>query len=888
MMIERYLLACLAAALLTLGCDDTEGPVGDDDDDDSSSQQQLDPIEAAPLSAGSADGTLDLPVGLPLAGFTGRAGFFGAQPVDGRDSAYTVEFVPSNGVHTRIPMHVVWLQAGDQNAVLVNIQLTYAFDGLVVGLEEAIREATGVDVTDQVLLFTGHSHHAYGDFSQAHHLFLGHDRYNKEIFLRLVAQATTLAEQAHGALQPAAIGVGLDPNFDPLDEIYRSRREDHHGLVDAFGEVVEDGYKDPNLYLVRVDASQGTADAGDDEPLALLFGFGIHGTIMGEDNALVSSEAPGAIELKLRDQFDEPVTVMHFQVHGGDMSPAGTQGDFARMESIGELAAPRVLELWDATETTTEPVVLEALARTVPLGRDIRVERNGEVDLHYLEYDEDYEPDLLVFDEYGVSLNPYDEFTAPYGAGLCGDPDMEIPFVSMNVLVPPYSSCAMVDLVAALFPILFYTDLYYEMEFPLWETRSTMIGALGIDSVPFTTLGGGTETDRFVAGFFPGEVNTLLGRMFQKRIADEQGVDNAFLVGEAMDHEGYVLSVEDWMRGGYEASINLWGPLQGEYTLERMLELTSLLGNEYAEDPALPAYMDQEYPEWPLEVAVPDLAPGCGTVPDTVYEDLWTRDGWQPVQPQPDDQVRRVADVAHFLFLGGDPVIDLPSVTLQMEQTPGGGDFADVLLPNGAPLDDRGYDMIVSYSPDPLVELYEEEDRHHYWLVEWQAVTDRPSLDHMAGMPAGAYRFAARGLCTDASDTEFPFDGLPYEVFSDPFDVTGDGVLEVTATHDTWGEVDLMVAYAAAARGFRLLSMTSDYRTATHLVGGDGDAEVTVDVLDASGLGDPLQTFTGLVAALDGDHSDVEVDLSGMPQSDYVLRVTDTFGNTGTVAVAAP
>jgi hypothetical protein len=447
----------------------------------------------------------------------------------------------------------------------------------------------------------------------------------------------------------------------------------------------------------------------------------------------------------------------------------------------------------------------------------------------------------------------------------------------------------MVDLVAALFPILFYTDLYYEMEFPLWETRSTMIGALGIDSVPFTTLGGGTETDRFVAGFFPGEVNTLLGRMFQKRIADEQGVENAFVVGEAMDHEGYVLSVEDWMRGGYESSINLWGPLQGEYTLERMLELTSLLGNEFAEDPASPDHVDQEYPEWPLEVAVPDLAPGCGTVPDTVYEYLWTRDGWQPDQPQPDAQVRRVADVAHFVFLGGDPVIDLPTIVLQMEQTPGSGDFADVLLPNGAPLDDRGYDMIVSYSPDPLVELYDEEDRHHYWLVEWQAVTDRPSLDHMAGMPAGNYRFVARGLCTDVADTEFPFGGVPYEVLSDPFEVTGDGLLEVTASYDTWGgDVDLMVSYGAAERGFRLLSLGSDFRTATHLVGGDTAAEVTVDLLDASGQGDPIQSWTGLAAATDGDHSDVVVDFSGVPADDYVVRVTDTFGNTGTVVLGGP
>jgi hypothetical protein len=100
--------------------------------------------------------------------------------------------------------------------------------------------------------------------------------------------------------------------------------------------------------------------------------------------------------------------------------------------------------------------------------------------------------------------------------------------------------------------------------------------------------------------------------------------------------------------------------------------------------------------------------------------------------------------------------------------------------------------------------------------------------------------------------------------------------------------VDLTVSYAAAGRGFRLLSLGSDFRTATHLVGGDSEAEVTVDLLDASGQGDPIQSWSGLAASTNGDHSDVVVDFSGVPAGDYVLRVTDTFGNNGTVALSGP
>jgi len=884
-MIDRMLWTLLAIMFCVVaGCD------GDDDDsadgDDDTTGVQWPAIEPADLLAGAADGTLDLPVGLPLSAYTGRSAFFGAQPVDGRDSAYVVNFVPSNGVQTRIPMHVVWLQAGEQDAVLVKIDIAYAFDAMVDALEAAIGEGTGVDVTDQVMLVTGHSHSAYGDFSQAHFLFLGHDRYNREIFERIVEQAATLAASAHTELQPAAIGVGIDPDFDPDDEIYRSRRSENVGLVDDFGVVVDEDYKDPNLYLIRIDGSQGTTETDDDSPLAILFGFGIHGTIMGEDNPLVSSESMGAMELKLENQFEDPLTLMHFQVDGGDMSPAGVQDDFARMESIGERAAPRILELWESVETSTDPVTLEALSRTVPLGRDIRVSRDGAVDLHYLEYDPDYDPDLLIFGDDGVSLNPYDEFIAPYGAGLCGDSDMEIPFVSMNVPVPPYSSCAMVDLVAALFPFLFYTDLYYEMEFPLWETTSTMIGALGVDAVPVTVKGEGTYTDQLVLGFLPGEPCTLLGRSFQKRMSDEQGVDTAIVVGYSMDHEGYVMTVEDWMHGGYEPAINLWGPLQGEYTLEQLLELTDLLGNEVADDPAYPDFASQEYPEWPLETVTPDLAPGCGTVPDSVFESLWTRDGWIPAQPQPDPVIRRVSDIAHFVFLGGDPVIDLPVITLQREQTPGAGDFEDVTLPNGLPLTDRGYDMIVSYTPDPLVELYDEVDREHYWLVEWQATTDRPSLGYFPGIPTGRYRLAASGLCTDPADDAYPYDGIPYEVASDPFEVTGADVIALSVDSQDGTTLSMAAAYRAPDRGFRLLDLNSDFRTETPLSGGDDAATVDVELLGPSG--EVVASWDDLATSADGDHSDFTLDLAGTASGSYTVRAVDPFGNDGTVGVTVP
>lgn len=872
----------LALLLLATGCPD------EDDDDTTAGEPEWEEIEPAALQAGAADGTLDLPIGLPLTCYTDRCTLFGGSDGhDGRDSAYTVGFDPSQGIQTRVPIHTVWLQSGDRHAVLIKVDLGYSFDGWTTAMEQALGEATGVDLTDRVFTMTSHTHNSYGDYSQAHFLYLGHDRFNVEIFERLVEQVAAVAVEAHDALQPAAVGVGV--GSDPDDLIFRSRRGEDEGLVDAYGTVVTDGYKDPAIHLIRVDASQGTADPTDDEPMAILFGWGMHGTIMGGDNAMVSTEASGHIELKLERAFEQPLTLMHFQTNGGDMSPAGVQSDFARMESVGERAAPVILDLWAATETTTEPVRLEALVRTVPMGRDITVTRDGTVDWSYPPYEEGYLPDGEVFAAPDVPISPFDEFIAPYGAGLCGDDSIEIPFVGMGVDVWPYNSCADVEKVSALFPITFRTDDFYELEMPLWETRSTMIGILGIEDLPVTRLGEGTTVEPVVLGFMPGEPCTLYGRAFQKGLEDLLGVTEAIPVGYAMDHEGYLMTVESWMRGGYEAQINIWGPLQGEYILEQMFELAGLLQTTVGEDPAWPDYADQDYPDVPRLPVAPDAAPGCGTAADHLYEYLWHYDGWTPPQPQPDPVVRRVSGIAHFLFWGGDPVIDLPVVTLQREQTPGQGDFADVLAPDGRPLTERGYEMVVSYTPDPLIELPDEViDRHHNWLVEWQAVTDVPALSHVAGVPVGTYRFKAEGLCPDPGDDEYPYGGVPYELFSDPFEVTGEDALAVTVASQAGTALILSVAYHASPRGFRLLHLDSDYRSPTPLVGGDDAPLATVELLPASGQGAPLQTWADLPAPASGDASEVAVDLAGHPAGDYRIRVSDTFGNTGTAAVTLP
>ena len=140
-------------------------------------------------------------------------------------------------------------------------------------------------------------------------------------------------------------------------------------------------------------------DTLDGDPLGVFFNFGIHGTILDSDNAMVSTEAPGHIEYAFADRFDQPVVVSHWQGSGGDQSPRGTDEDFARMESIGLYAADAIYDLWEATPTSSSPLLLETVTRSIPEGlNEIRVTRGGTVDWQP-PLDEDREPDLRIYDD---------------------------------------------------------------------------------------------------------------------------------------------------------------------------------------------------------------------------------------------------------------------------------------------------------------------------------------------------------------------------------------------------------------------------------------------------------------------------------------------------------
>ena len=91
-------------------------------------------------------------------------------------------------------------------------------------------------------------------------------------------------------------------------------------------------------------------------------------------------------------------------------------------------------------------------------------------------------------------------------------------------------------------------------------------------------MSGLTGGDWLLVGV-PGEPTAPFTEYLRAR--SPAGPDRTLVIGYADEHTGYVLTAEDWLSGGYECSINIWGPREGE---EIIITLVLERAREHADE----------------------------------------------------------------------------------------------------------------------------------------------------------------------------------------------------------------------------------------------------------------------------------------------------------------
>jgi len=742
------------------------------------------PDAAQGLYAGVAMGELDLPVGVPQSGYAARyaripllslvMGGGGIRPPDDRVSPYADGFFPSIGMLTRPNAKCLVLElrkeATRERLLLCRVELAFVTDILRRRVVEILRSLTGTDLENALLLTATHTHSAGARFWRLPYFSdLGSDTFHPEVFERLAWSIARTVSEALENMEPARMGAGVWPGFDPGDELFRNRRLENRTLdlldnrtpwrVDAEGHLLPDGkpdgpLKDDQLTILRVDRLSGAA-------MALLFHFPVHSTTFPPNNLFMSSDTSGAIEHHVELSFPSPVLAMHIQGTAGDMEPGLVTGHPPLLlERQGRAASERILELYREISALGTPAGLACW------NRDVRQ------DFETLGY-----PDAPA---------PYASFDAPFGAAQCGVVFPEAPYYCLsrpNAHLPPGELSPLVGTVVSHFLCEWFgacTEDWAEQvvtglnpEGPPYEQppeifHSTVSAALvrGVPRVRYSRESGAQDpapADLVLVGL-PGEPTTPLGFQLKGALAQDleraghaTGPDEVLIWGYAQDYFGYLLTPEDWLAGGYEISINLWGPLWGAHVASAARELARDLatGNRPAPQGTGPRY---------APVQVEPVLPRTSAPPF--------------IRAEPVDTA--VFSTAVLAWGGGDPAVDRPGVLLERET--GQGEFEPVLLENGRPYDDAGPEIAV---------LYEDESR---WSAFWEVPWD---------FPEGTYRLTVRGAAyTGAGRTESAsppfFRSTPYQLFSRPFRVSPAGPFPFP--NGLWipGRVSARVSYPPA------------------------------------------------------------------------------------------
>lgn len=812
------------------------------------------PVTSGTVHAGVAELRLGVPLGVTLGGYASRSPVLGgAGFIDDRRPEIAGEFASSIGIQDAPMVRALAISTGtapdyDETVLIMKLEVPLMYQGLLFGLEERL----GPEYAGHIIIGTNHSHAGYANFI-VDAIQIGFGPFRRTVYDQIVDDLEEVARAALANRRPAAIGVGYDPAFDMDDRVTRDRR----GENDELPHGRED---DHHLYVIRVD------DAADGSPMAVVPVFGVHGTILNDGTMFASADAPGGIDRAIAEMFDEspsgPVMVMHLQGAGGNVSPAGLEVDvacppieddeetplcdrFMRIESVGRRAGAAVMAAWEAAgEDMETELEVEMVTRSIELGPDWETFTVRDGALRYAPFDGVRPCDGDIWDDSGGVISPIDEFNAPNGAGLCAsdgmirafNPRAQLPGTLNRTSGPitdevgrsPYMTCNRLEGVELLFESALAIELTGP---PLCETTRTILTALRLGDWHIATL--------------PGEpVVTLVERL---REISPVPADHLITVGYAQDHQGYLLPADDWLTGGYEPTITFWGPLQGELIVERAADLLDVLTTPEREN-AAEGTSRVAVPS-PTESFVPDAAPMAGTIPATAPAYVVNR--LLPLVPANAD----VPATAHrlesvfFTWIGADPLTGTPVVSIEHFD---GTDWVPLTRRSGRVVHDG--EILLTWTPDPLVTIGGDGAQTHYWTAEWQVVPGMgPDLRDRFAAPLGQYRFVV-------THDDYTVTSGELEVLPAPLVVTG-----------TLAGADATLHVAVdSGLGFRLLDDT---------IGSTGmmpirETGVTALVTLAGGA---TETRTGLTTTAAGD-----VVVTGVTGATSI-EITDAAGNVGSV-----
>jgi len=286
------------------------------------------------LQAGAARVALRVPAGAPLAGYGAIARRLLIPDVLGRHP-HVFWFQPSVGERDALAARALVLESAGVRVALVAVDLLAVDQAFTADVERRLAAAGVRPAT--LILAASHTHSGPGAYVDSALLgWLAVDRLDREVRDALLESVVAAVRQADGARAPARVGGG-EVTAPPLT-VSRLRQP-----------------LDASLLVLRLTRPTGA-------PVALVWNYAIHGTMLGASNLRLSGDVMGETSTALEGELGVPALFVNGAV--GDVSPAH-HGDRASHDIGLELAAA-VRRGWDAA-TPVGPPVLRVAGREVAL-----------------------------------------------------------------------------------------------------------------------------------------------------------------------------------------------------------------------------------------------------------------------------------------------------------------------------------------------------------------------------------------------------------------------------------------------------------------------------------------------------------------------------------------
>ena len=252
------------------------------------------------LLVGAVEVDITPPVGVALAGYGART-------------------KNSIGVHDPLKAQALFIQSGADKLLIFTCDIIGIELGITMQIREMVAQELGISPSS-ILISCSHTHSGPQGYlpNEPLHMSLKDDelvRMTQRKFLGAAIWAISQKEPANLAFgEQQLTGVGKNRNSP-----------------DA-------GPQDTQLNVLRFNNSQG-------EPIAVLFNYGCHPTVMGHDNLLITADFPGAARQGLKAHFPNCV-FMFANGACGDVSTRFTRREqtFAEVERHGLILTGGVLE----------------------------------------------------------------------------------------------------------------------------------------------------------------------------------------------------------------------------------------------------------------------------------------------------------------------------------------------------------------------------------------------------------------------------------------------------------------------------------------------------------------------------------------------------------------